>query len=132
MESHVKAVAWIHIVLGALCLLVGLGFLLFFGGIAGIVGQRAPDEEARVAMPILGALGGFLFVMCALFSIPAILAGWGLLQFREWARILTIILSILDLLNIPIGTAIGIYSLWVLFNQQTLPLFRGPQPAAQT
>ena len=30
---------------------------------------------------------------------------------------------ILDLLNIPIGTAIGAYSLWVLLNDETSKLF---------
>jgi hypothetical protein len=41
-------------------------------------------------------------------------AGWGLLRREPWARMLTIVLSFLALFNIPFGTALGIYSLWVL------------------
>ena len=47
------------------------------------------------------------------------LAGWGLLQREPWARILTIVLSFLALFNLPLGTALGIYSLWVLLPAQS-------------
>jgi glucose uptake protein GlcU len=47
----------------------------------------------------------------------------GLLERREWARILTIILGVLHLLGFPIGTALGVYTLYVLLNDQTKPLF---------
>jgi hypothetical protein len=58
-----------------------------------------------------------------LTSIPGLVAGWGLLKFRPWARILGIVVSILGLLVIPIGTIIGIYGLWVLLNKDTERLF---------
>jgi len=56
-------------------------------------------------------------------GIPGVIAGWGLMNFRPWARILVIILSILHLPSIPLGTAIGVYGLWVLFNDDTKRLF---------
>ena len=77
-----------------------------------------------MAIPILGAVGGFLAVIILIFSIPGLLAGWGLLHYEEWARILTIVLSVLNLFAFPFGTALGVYGLWTLLNQQTLPLFR--------
>ena len=40
--------------------------------------------------------------------------GWGLLQREPWARILSLIMGFLALLNIPFGTALGVYTLWVL------------------
>ena len=52
-----------------------------------------------------------------------IIAGIGLLKRREWARILTIILGIFHLFGFPIGTAIGVYTLYVLFNDQAKALF---------
>jgi hypothetical protein len=127
MDTHVKVVAWINIILGGLGVLAGLAFLMFFGGIAAVVGGHAPQDDAAVAVPILGLLGGFLFLLFLVICIPAVIAGWGLLQYREWARILAIILSVLHLLNIPIGTAIGVYSLWVLFNGETQRLFTASQ-----
>ncbi len=128
METHVKVVGVIFIVLGALGVVVALGFLLFFGGLAGLAGRQ--NTEAAQAAPLLGGLGLFLFICIAVFSVPGLLTGMGLLRFREWARILGIVLSAFHLLGFPLGTIFGIYGLWTLLNQQTIPLFKGVPAAA--
>jgi hypothetical protein len=131
MEGHVKVLSILYIVFGVLGVLTALGLLLIFGGVAGIVGSQA-GEDARVAVPILGALGGFLFILILIFSAPSLIAGMGMLKYQEWARILTIVLSVLNLLAFPFGTILGIYGLWVLLNQQTIALFSGARaPGAQ-
>jgi hypothetical protein len=58
-----------------------------------------------------------------LISLPGLIAGVGLLQFKPWARILAIIISALDLFGFPFHTALGIYGLWVLLNRETEQLF---------
>ena len=47
-------------------------------------------------------------------GIIGLIAGWGLYERRSWARMLAIVLAFLNLLHPPFGTAIGIYTLWVL------------------
>jgi hypothetical protein len=42
------------------------------------------------------------------------LAGWGLMQREHWARVLALVLAFIALFNIPFGTAIGVYTMWVL------------------
>jgi hypothetical protein len=127
MDTHVKVLGILHIVLGFLGVLGALAVLGIFGGIAGIVGVSAPaDPEARLAIPILGAIGGMIGIFVLLISVPGIIAGFGLINYRPWARILTIILSAINLVNIPIGTALGIYGLWVLLSSQTERLFATP------
>jgi len=125
VETQVKVLGVLHIVLGGLGVLAAVGLLALFGGIAGVVHvSNEPDAEA--AVPILGLVGTVLFVVIVVVSLPGIIAGIGLLQYREWARILTIVLSVLDLLNIPFGTALGIYGLIVLFQDDAIRLFRNP------
>jgi hypothetical protein len=125
MDTHVKIVAILYLVFSALGVLGALVILLIFGGAASLVGTTAADEPgARVAIPILGAIGGIVALIILVCSVPGLLAGWGLLQYQEWARILAIILSVLNLLAFPFGTALGVYGLWTLLNQQTVPLFR--------
>ena len=51
--------------------------------------------------------------------MPAILGGWVLLNFRPWARPLMIVLSVLHLIHVPFGTALGVYGLWVLFSDDS-------------
>jgi len=65
---------------------------------------------------------GWMWLML-LLTVPAILVGLGLMRFRPWARSVGTVMAILELLNIPIGTAIGIYALWVLISPETDPLF---------
>jgi hypothetical protein len=127
MITHVKVLAWLHIILGALGVFAALVVLLIFGGIAGIVGSSADLPDARIAVPILSGIGGLLFIVVLLLSIPSIIAGIGLLRLAPWARILAIVISAFDLLNVPFGTALGIYGLWALTKRETEALFAQPR-----
>jgi len=123
MDTHVKIVAILNIVFGGLGVLGAICFGLLLGGAASIVGITAPQNEALVAIPILGVAGAFLIPIMLLFSLPALLGGIGLLQYKNWARVLVIVLSVIGLLNFPFGTLISIYSLWALLNNDTARLF---------
>lgn len=124
MEKHVNVVGILWIVSGALGFIAGVIVMMVMLGAGMIVGVSAGLEGTEVPIGVLAIVGTLVGGGLIVFSIPSIIAGIGCLKFKEWARILTIVLSILNLLNIPIGTAIGIYSLWVLFNKDTLPLFQ--------
>jgi len=132
MESHVKIVAVLNMIFGGMGLLAALVVLIVFGGTAGVVGSQADKApDAEVAAGILAIIGGAIFVVALVVSLPCIIAGLGLLKYREWARILTIVLSAFNLLAIPLGTVIGAYSLWVLLSRQTQALFPRKAPPAQ-
>jgi ABC-type Fe3+ transport system permease subunit len=66
-----------------------------------------------------------ILVILLMLSIPGIVAGIGLLYYKPWARILTIVLCALGLLNFPLGTGLGVYGLWVLLSPETTRLFEG-------
>lgn len=127
MATHVRILGILHIVFGVMGLLFALVLLLIFGGIAGVVRMSDQGPDAQVAVPILAAIGTFVFFVLLILSLPGIIAGIGLLQFRPWARILTIVLSALELMSVPFGTAIGIYGLWVPLSNEGEDLFRGQQ-----
>ena len=123
METHVKVLAVLNIVLGVLGVLMALFVLVFFGGLAGLVSTDS-DPDAAVGVAALGMIGGVGFFVIAVLSVPSIIAGAGLLKFRPWAQTLTIVMSVLNLISFPFGTALGVYGLWVLFNKDTKPLFK--------
>ena len=60
-----------------------------------------------------------VLIATALTAVLALIAGYGLLTRRPWGRVLGIVVGILALLKFPIGTALGIYSLWVLAPAQS-------------
>jgi|SRR5579863_8077309 len=69
--------------------------------------------------PWLHPFLSFIAILVAAKAAAGFAVGWGLLQREPWARILTIILAFLSLFNIPFGTALGIYALWVLLPAQS-------------
>ncbi|MGH9581434.1 MAG: hypothetical protein ACRD4O_00670 [Bryobacteraceae bacterium] len=133
MREHVKIVAILNIALGALGALAGLVILVIAGSIAGVIGRWANPQDAIAIIPILTGIGIAIAIFLFVLSLPSIVGGWGLLQFRPWARILMIVISALNLLHVPIGTAIGVYGLWVLLSNEGRLLFetggRYPLPA---
>jgi hypothetical protein len=125
MTTHVKVVAVLYLFLSAFGLLAALAVSMAFGLAGGIVGANADAEGAAIALPIIGLTGTMLVAFLVLTSLPGLIAGVGLLRLRPWARILGIVVAILNLIHIPIGTAVGIYALWVLLSRETEHLFTG-------
>ena len=116
MDTHIKVLGFIYIIFGSILVVLGLMLLGIIGGSGLISGDRQ-------AIFVTGVVGTALAAFFVILAIPSIIAGIGLLKRREWARILTIILGVLHLFGFPIGTAIGVYTLYVLLNDQTKPLF---------
>lgn len=113
----IDLVGWLWIVAGIISLFIFFSALLIFLGVSLIPNL---NESVRLFLRIL-ALGAW--AVSALFSLPQIVAGVGVLRRQEWARVLTLILSILALLRIPLGTVLGIFSLYVLTKREIVALF---------
>ena len=75
------------------------------------------------AVPILGAIGLFVCGVVLILSLPGLIGGIGLLKMAPWSRMFMIVISALDLIHIPLGTALGIYGLWALTKPETAALF---------
>ena len=130
MRSHIKALGILHLVHAGLAVLFGLCMMLLFGGIAALVGIAGHDRDSAAAVPVLGAIGSLIMVVAFVLALPKIAAGIGLLYCQNWARILTIIISIIGLMDFPFGTALGVYGLWVLLSPEGTALFTAqPRPA---
>ena len=124
MEQHIKALGILNIIWGSLGALCGIFILIIFGGAYGIVEVVSINEpDAAIALPIIGIVGGSIAFLMLLLSAPSIIAGIGLLQYKYWAKILTIILSVLHLFNFPFGTALGIYGLVVTCSSKSQECF---------
>lgn len=108
---HISVLGWLYILGNIIYLFIGGVGLIFLTGI-GIV-SRDPE-----AVEVLGFIGGIGFVFFTVLAIPGLIAGVGLLKRQSWSRILALVLAILGLVNFPIGTAVGIYALWVLLQTE--------------
>ncbi len=101
--------------LGVLWIVISV-FRLFGAGVCLIVGNvlfrhiRMPPPVADFLPALMSLIAGFLL----LSAVAGFAAGWGLLQRLPWARVLALIIAGVSLLDIPFGTALGVYTLWVL------------------
>jgi hypothetical protein len=125
VTTHVKVLGVLYIALSAIGVAAALFLMLALGTASSIVGLNAEPADAAVALPIIGIAGGALVIFLLALSLPGLIVGIGLLKFASWARIAGIVLAIIHLINIPVGTALGIYALWVLFNKDAERLFDG-------
>jgi hypothetical protein len=117
IDKHITLVAVFHIVYHALGLLVGL---VIFSVLA-LIGRLTDDP---VAATILAWIGTFIGTFFIVLSVPGVIGGFWLLRRREWARILTLIVAALGLIDIPLGTALGVYTFWVLIQDEAVDEFR--------
>ncbi len=122
MRGHIAVVAWLHIVLNGLSLLLFGGAALALLGIGGLAAADA-GRDFGLVFGIFGSLATFLMAVAGVLALPGLLGGIGLLLRAGWGRIIVIVVSLLGLLNFPLGTAVGIYSLVVLFNDEVIREF---------
>jgi len=109
MKDHVKVIGILWIIFGASCLCLALfAFLVFFG--------VAQIPNVDVEPGVLRLIGLFVSAFIGLIGLPQIIGGFGLIQHREWARILMLVISFISLPHVPFGTALGVYSLIILFH----------------
>ena len=122
LHMHVRIAGWLNIIANGMFLLLGLCGFVFFAGL-GIL--AAADSGDAVALPILGLIGTIALVFFVVLALPGVLAGYGLLKRKKWGQILGIVVGILSVLNIPVGTALGGYTLFVLFQSSANDYFDG-------
>ncbi|MFZ0685029.1 MAG: zinc ribbon domain-containing protein [Terriglobales bacterium] len=113
VREHVRllGILWmaysaLHVVAGAVLLIVAQ---TIFGRVIHI--PNGPPPEVTIWLrPLLSFIGGLILAKAA----AGFFAGWGLLQREDWARTVALVMGFIALLNVPIGTALGVYTLWVL------------------
>ena len=115
MQKHVNLVGALHIGLGITGVL-GACFLFFALLAPGVFVNVIANEE--IPLLILSSIGTLLSAFILLTSIPGIVGGIALIQGKPWARIFILVISVLIFFNIPVGTAIGAYSIWALFQDE--------------
>jgi hypothetical protein len=118
MKKHVTLVAALQIGFSTLGLLGSV--IMYF--VFSFAGSFVTDvEEATV---VLKFLGSFIPSLVAIFSLLGLLGGIGLLNYRHWARTLVLVIAAINCLFFPIGTIVGVYSLWVLMQDDSIQLFK--------
>jgi zinc-ribbon domain len=123
---HLLGILWI---IGSVLVLVGGLVLLVVGNTlfsqaGNVTGE--PYSHVGFLRPLLTVIGVFVLAK----GVVGMAAGLGLLQRLAWARVLALIVGFISLLNIPFGTALGVYTLWVLLSPNAEEDYRSLAQAA--
>lgn len=107
LDKHITILGWLYIALNALTLFIGVVvFFILIGA-----GLLSADGEA---MSVLAVVATFVLGLMVVISIPGIITGWGLLKRKSWARVFALVIGFLNLMNVPLGTMLGVYTIWAL------------------
>lgn len=118
MRTHLNILAILYLITS-----IGevLAALALFGILSGI-GLLSGDVFAFSFLAGLGSLIGFFLL---LIGLPGLILAWGLWQLKSWARTLAFVLGVLNLFNAPLGTLLGIYTIWAMLQEETKRLLGG-------
>ncbi len=124
MKNNITIIGAIHIAWG----LLGMFTALILHIVLGSAGMITGDYEVQRILGVIAS--GISFPLFAL-GIPAIVGGIGLLKTRSWARVLLLAYSFINLLYIPFGTVLGIFTIKFLLDKETVELFAETKAASE-
>ncbi len=116
MEQHITILGVLHIAYGAIGILVAM--IVFIAVVGG--GMISGDVEALAITSLVGtSIATLLFIP----SLPGLIGGLGIFKYRPWSRITLLVVGFVNLLIVPFGTILGIYTIWVLMNIEVKDMF---------
>jgi hypothetical protein len=120
LDDHKKILGILYVITSLLTIMTMMLLHLIFTTIYAFAFSEAdPDEQAvfQLVMAIAGYVQVFVIVIVGL---PTLIAGAGLLMKQSWAMILSLIVACFKLFAFPVGTAIGVYAIWIYSEEQKL------------
>ena len=113
IDTHHRVVAILHMVAGGIAFLGIAGLFLFTRIFSAAVSLPADSWPFNLLL----AFGAVIGLVLAIVALAEMLAGWSLLDGNAKAKPWVIAFGIVHMFNIPLGTALGIYTLWALLRE---------------
>jgi hypothetical protein len=120
MIQHIRIAGALLAAYGlAMGLMAGFVLLMMGGatGLLGVIGVTSGDEEALVVAVIYGVLTVVVTVFAAVPPLGCLISGAGLVMEKRWARIPAMVFGAISLMNMPLGTLIGVYVIFVMIDK---------------
>jgi hypothetical protein len=118
MSTHVDFAGILFILWGAVTVLIGLSTLALGIGAVSLMRSGTRGGGGQLAAGLTAAAFTTLAVIAIIWGSAHVAVGVPLRRRKSWARLVALMLSSVDLMLLPYGTALGIYTMWVLLNEE--------------
>lgn len=119
MRLHIDVLGILHLVWGAFGVMTGVSLaILAVGTWAALTGPAFGMGE-RAAVLVLTVTAGLLVAGGA----ATVGTGFALRRHRGRGRVAALVLAVPNLVFLPFGTALGVYTFWVLLNNDARATF---------
>jgi hypothetical protein len=126
VKRHADFLALLYLAWGAMFALVGVaGFALMAGALAIARSSDPIAASSDLAAGVTAFSMGVLASLALLWSLLHVWLGAALRRYRQWARLASLGLAVINLVLFPFGTALGAYACWVLLTEEGRKLFEG-------
>ncbi len=117
VQSHLQLLGILWLAISAFNTIGGVVLYILANTLFAHLHEMGAPPEAPIGFlrPLLSVIAVFVLAKAAV----GFMAGWGLMHREPWARVIALVLGFLSLFNIPFGTAVGVYTLWVLLPAQS-------------
>jgi uncharacterized membrane protein (DUF2068 family) len=120
LDNHKRILGILYLISGALSVIGMLLLNAFFSVIFSFALNEADPEERHAIEFALSIIQFVPAIVIIFFSVPTLIASYGLLTRKTWGTMFALIVGCLKLFSFPIGTAIGVYSIWIFTEEQKL------------
>lgn len=119
-QDHIKVVGILHV-------LHAFPGIIFAGLLFAAIGGSGLLSGHPIAMAITGILAIVIGSILLCLHVPGLILGIGILMQKNWARVGGLVLGVLYLIEIPFGTALGIYTIYALERPEVIAAFKNEQ-----
>jgi hypothetical protein len=128
LGTHLRVMGALWAAYAALRIVGAVGVLTFRHYVVPLFLEFFPHDTGAFRFPMVHFLSG-IYVASALFSaataVIAAWAAWALLQRERSGRTIALVAAFVSLISVPLGTAIGVYTLVILLPQSAKQAYDG-------
>lgn len=121
MKEHKRILAILFIISGSLEIMIMIMLRALFSTLFVFLADEAGEEGRWVFDWLLPFLQTFAIGIIFIVAIPSIIGGIAVLNEKKWGLTLLLVMGCLGIFSFPIGTALGVYTIWVYSKDKKEP-----------
>jgi len=129
VNSHLQLLGLLWLAISAFNLVAGVVLYVLANTLFAHPQQFLPPDAPNMPLAFLRPLLSVVAILVVAKAGVGFVAGWRLLQRDSWARIVVLVLAFISLFHIPFGTALGVYTMWVLLPSESQQEYDAMTPA---